>query len=1118
MLPKVKSLSRLLPEGADGGTEFARLMDLLLISEAKRSETNLIVFNDAAGDFAGLDSFGSSLRRAGTTGYQYKFYKSPLTDAHRNEIKKTVALAATHAKQLKLKKLVIVTPDDLLESATRKNGGDVSWFIALGDGLPFGLEHLGHKKIVELMVNAPSVALFYYPELVKDGAVTRRSVLETRKLYNDNLAQTYRNIEFVGMSVYKADATRGIPMESIYIPLMVSSYSSTGQHAGGPRVDPTPAMRSPGRFVILGDPGSGKSTLLKFLLLSGISSALQLRYSVPPDQRLPVLVTLRKYADAIKQRPNLPLLTFILETTQADFSLTTADLTFFEFYLKTGHAMVLFDGLDELPSPEFKEIVRNRIQSFSTSYPNNTIVVTSRIVGYDSPFKFPDDEFTHLAVADLELPQIEGFVQDWYKIRIDNQKERDDNVRDLIRIVRDEENAALRGLAKNPLLLTIIALVHRIDAVLPDERVVLYQKCTETLLNTWHTWKFRDAIGASRGRIERRNRRRIEAIAHWMHLRSGVSSKKERAVASHQELRTFLAEYITAREAALDPAAIAEESADEFLEFVKKKAGLLIEVGDGQYSFVHLTFQEYLTASFIITEGETEGIEAIWRSIQRHVADPRWHEVIRLLTGELKAERSQDYLVDKLIEAGELRNEYHVANLLGGILVDGVIAAVERSSTIMACILRNAIHLRDTDHVGSLIRVLGKLCDKSPMHEEAALNAMSSICGTLKRPIDRLAAALTGTALNWPAGHTCRTILTETKRLSPAAQIYEAIYCGAEPDLLNSSMVETFANLQYQAIFTSPELNAFAAMLVRFNFSLNRRFGWETLWRSLFYTLLTAPRSGPLTDFSYNLRAIYRREVRRHRAESTTRDVVLPIHPRSGTRSTPQKPAGLYDHFLRAITAANKASIRSSGQRSAFVLVQDRGPGNLRIEGTIIQRRRRAKTISPDGDGSAQALLGSPQWVAAYLDFIVNALNLTPAAQWRECIQATIMNGATGDSSPNLSASRLTEIVANSPRGSYEDSLELGSLLLYLAAESLYGETHALDIQLLEKYTAQVNEVIPSISLEVYKLCEGVGGNASRFTSLLAQLDDAIVSRAVQLQRKRRPSQLSLTSDLIVGK
>ncbi len=123
----------------------------------------------------------------------------------------------------------------------------------------------------------------------------------------------------------------------------------------------------------------------------------------------------------------------------------------------------------------------------------------------------------------------------------------------------------------------------------------------------------------------------MEAIANWMHCQSIGTGRKQRAVAPYDDLKQFLTNHISNVEQTIDPDNDPEDLADEFLEFIKKRAGLLIEAGDQQYSFVHLTFQEYLTSSHIITKGETDGVKSIWKKISKRCNDPRWQEVIRLL-------------------------------------------------------------------------------------------------------------------------------------------------------------------------------------------------------------------------------------------------------------------------------------------------------------------------------------------------------------------------------------------------------------------------------------------------------------------------------------------------------
>jgi predicted NACHT family NTPase len=390
-----------------------------------------------------------------------------------------------------------------------------------------------------LFLQVESICLYYYPELLDRDAKKRRSIEDLRKRYNDALEELYREIQFVGVPVREQKTAQGIPMENIYIPLEITPEGVKDEAA---RWNPLDFLAPGMRTIVLGDPGSGKTTLLKFLALSGQSSALQSRFKLMPENRLPVLVVLRRYAEELRKTPNLSLQDYIIATMRGQLELPV-ERDFLEYYLESGRTILFFDGLDELPESGMRPEVRSRIASLSKVYPHNTFLISSRFVGYVEPFRFRNEEWTHYQVAPLRLPEMEHFVRDWYVARIANRSERDKNANDLVAILRNPKHTAIRELAENPLLLTIIALVHRIEADLPDERVLLYRKCTETLLATWHNYKYADTEGKKRGRVERRNLYRIEAIAHWMQCRD-TKGNRERAIAPYEELIKFLTGYM----------------------------------------------------------------------------------------------------------------------------------------------------------------------------------------------------------------------------------------------------------------------------------------------------------------------------------------------------------------------------------------------------------------------------------------------------------------------------------------------------------------------------------------------------------------------------------------------
>jgi predicted NACHT family NTPase len=274
------------------------------------------------------------------------------------------------------------------------------------------------------------------------------------------------------------------------------------------------------------------------------------------------------------------------------------------------------------------------------------------------------------------MPEIEQFAHDWYHTRLEKQPDRNEYLESLFSILRNEEHVAIRELARNPLLLTIMVLVHRIDAVLPDERHVLYQKCTETLLNTWHTWKFHEMDRLHRAKVDRQNIQRMQAIAYWMHHQMGGTEAGQQAVVRYAALHKCLIEHIKG-EMPPNPNYAPADIATAFIEFVQDRAGILVEIGDQHFSFVHLTFQEYLTAAHICTLSELNGVKKAWsKEIEDHCPDPRWHEVIRLLVAGYDSNVSQEFLVEGILGLDPTGAKN--AKLLGGLLLDGVAVAYVR--------------------------------------------------------------------------------------------------------------------------------------------------------------------------------------------------------------------------------------------------------------------------------------------------------------------------------------------------------------------------------------------------------------------------------------------------------
>ena len=66
----------------------------------------------------------------------------------------------------------------------------------------------------------------------------------------------------------------------------------------------------------------------------------------------------------------------------------------------------------------------------------------------------------------------------------------------------------------------------------------------------------------------------------------------------------------------------------------RSRTGILVERGDGVYSFVHLTFQEYFAACDIESRS-IDDLDQLWQTIEPRLFAPHWREVILLLLGRL---------------------------------------------------------------------------------------------------------------------------------------------------------------------------------------------------------------------------------------------------------------------------------------------------------------------------------------------------------------------------------------------------------------------------------------------------------------------------------------------------
>lgn len=426
--------------------------------------------------------------------------------------------------------------------------------------------------------------------------------------YQAHLLDEYRVMNVRGR---KTKAPVSLELEQVYVSLQTQLPDASAIERGGrgETLDLKQALQRSRRLAIIGGPGSGKTTLLHYLLLTYARGLTSQRLGL--NERLfPIFVPLRQLKTVLGRtgKRNLP---DYLGDYYSQLGLTPP-AGFFEGQLKSGRSLVLLDGLDEVADQTERLHLAEWVDAQVTIFPNNRFIVTSRPAGYDTAAL--ENGFLRLDVQDFSQADIEQFCRNWcLAVELASQGQETESARrkaanaanDLIQAIA--KNKAVRLLAVNPLLLSIIALVHRYRDTLPRRRVALYAECVDVLLGKWD-----EAKGLAGRLTESQKRAVLQPIA--LHMHQGNTRELDTPALTAQ-LKLHL------------PAVGGQpDEAAEFLTEVRDRSGLLLEQDLNRYTFSHLTFQEYLVARELADNGPEQ-------TLLDHAGEEWWQEVTLLYTG-----------------------------------------------------------------------------------------------------------------------------------------------------------------------------------------------------------------------------------------------------------------------------------------------------------------------------------------------------------------------------------------------------------------------------------------------------------------------------------------------------
>jgi formylglycine-generating enzyme required for sulfatase activity len=278
-------------------------------------------------------------------------------------------------------------------------------------------------------------------------------------------------------------------------------------------------------------------------------------------------------------------------------------------------------------------------------------VVTTRPATYSGKATLAG--FREVRVEELGAEALEAFLHHWSRSLFPQDpagagKHR----RELLSALR--ARAEIRRMARNPVMLTALAVVHWNERRLPEQRADLYESIV--------TW-------LARAREQRPGRAPADRCLELLGRLALCMQSEPRGRLTQVE-RGRAAELLAPEFRDSEPI----RQARQFLDEEEVDSGIVVSRG-AEVRFWHLTFQEFLAARALAGLAEADQLKALFE--QDRLYRPEWREVLLLLAGTLLVKQGRAKVdglfravLDRLGNKPYLADQARCAGLLGAVLAD----------------------------------------------------------------------------------------------------------------------------------------------------------------------------------------------------------------------------------------------------------------------------------------------------------------------------------------------------------------------------------------------------------------------------------------------------------------
>lgn len=382
------------------------------------------------------------------------------------------------------------------------------------------------------------------------------------------------------------------------------------------------------KLLIRGLAGAGKTTLLKWVAVQTASRNFSGELK-EWNKLVPFFIRLRHFIDKPLPRPS---------EFPSDISPELMDVIRRDWVhkqLSLGRAIVLIDGIDEVPLKK-REEVRTWIEGLTNTFPLSRFIVTSRPSAIAEGW-LVGQNFTDAYLQPMGLQDIYKFVDQWHdavSLEIVDREEKKRLIKlakNLKKKLKNDKNS-IRNLARTPLLCAIICALHRERREqLPKDRTELYEDCSRMLLEL----RDRDRKIKSHDYPNMNyslKKQLIQGFSYWM-IDNGWTE------ASISDVDNYFNTQLARMGNRLQ-----NSTAYDVRRYFVERSGILRLISSDHITFTHRTFQEYYSAQ------EALDMSNLGVLIQR-ADDDQWREVILLAAGLAKPHQAEE-LIEGIINQG----------------------------------------------------------------------------------------------------------------------------------------------------------------------------------------------------------------------------------------------------------------------------------------------------------------------------------------------------------------------------------------------------------------------------------------------------------------------------------